>query len=345
MKVGIVSSCVPLVYGGGRNIVDWLHIKLQEYGQQSEVVYVPNTDEADSVLAQMTAFRLMRLQDHFDRIITIRPPAHVVRHPVKVVWFIHHFRLYYDLWGTHYYDMPDTAPWRAQRAAIMRADTTALREAHRVFTNSAVVRQRLQTFNGIASEVLYPPILRPESFHADAYGDEIVCVCRFEAHKRQHLLVEAMTHVRSGVRLRLCGTGTNPEYVQSLQKTISSNGLSEKIIFDNYWISEEEKAQRLAGALAVAYVPYDEDSYGYTTIEAAHASRSTITTSDAGGVLEFVEHGVTGQVVPPRAEALAEAFDQLYADRAMARTLGESASQRLDALGINWEHVIEQLLA
>ena len=80
MRVGLVSSCAPLVYGGGRNIVDWLQIKLQEHGQQSEVIYIPNTDGPDTIMEQMTAFRLLQLEDYFDRVITFRPPSHVVQH-------------------------------------------------------------------------------------------------------------------------------------------------------------------------------------------------------------------------------------------------------------------------
>ncbi len=345
MKVGLVSSCVPLVYGGGRNIVDWLHAKLLENGQQSEIIYIPNTDTPDTILEQMAAFRLLRLDDLFDRIITFRPPAHVVQHPVKVVWFIHHIRMYYDLWNTPYSPMPDTARWRALRAAVMHADTVALLEARTIFSNSRIVGERLLRFNGIGSEVLYPPVLRPESFTCGPYGDEIVCISRLEHHKRQHLLVEAMRYTRTGVHLRLCGSSTSPEYANSLHELVESASLNDKVAIEDRWISEEDKIARFAGALATAYVPLDEDSYGYSTIEAAQARRCTVTLSDAGGVLEFVSDGENGYVLPPDPEALARAFDRLYADRALARAMGESAHEQLQKLNITWERVLERLLA
>ena len=345
MKIGLVSSAVPLVNGGGRFIVDWLREKLEERGHRVEVVFIPTTENPDTVLQQMTAFRLMRLEDHFERVVAFRPPSYMVRHPRKVVWFIHHMRVFYDLWDTPYRGMPDLAPQRALRAAVTRADTAALREAHRVFTNSRVVGERLSRFNGVGSEVLYPPVLRPELFKAGEHGDEIVCVCRVEHHKRQLLLVEAMRHARTPVRLRLCGVGTNPEYVRSLRHAAEEGGAADRVVVEDRWITEEEKAARLEHALAAAYVPFDEDSYGYPTIEAAHALRCTVTASDSGGVAEFVQDGVTGLVAEPEPEAVAAAFDRLYGDRALARRLGASAGARVAELGIEWDTVVAKLLA
>jgi glycosyltransferase involved in cell wall biosynthesis len=345
MKIGLISSCVPLVFGGGRNIVDWLASKLLEHGYRCEVVYIPSSDTPETILQQMAAFRLLELSDSFDRIITFRPPSHIVKHPVKVVWFIHHIRMYYDLWNSPYCPVPDTAPWRALREDIMRADTRALREATRVFANSRIVQQRLAAYNGIDSEVLYPPVWRPEIFRSGEYGDELVYVSRMEHHKRQHLLVDAMRYTKTKVRLRLAGSSTSGPYVQSLREAVEHNGLRDKVTIDDRWISEDEKAANFASALAAAYAAYDEDSYGYPTIEAAHARRCTVTLNDSGGVLEFVEDGVNGRVVAPEPAAIAAVFDELFERRDLARQFGDAAHARLAELGIAWDVVITRLLA
>lgn len=344
-RIGLVSSCVPLISGGYRFIVDWLALQLEARGHQVERIMIPTTDDPASILEQMTAFRLLELDRHFDRVITFRPPSHMVRHRRKVCWFIHHLRFFYDLWDSEYRAFPDTAQTRALRDTIHRADTAALAEAHGLFTNSRVVADRLRTFNGLEGEVLYPPMMRPELFRAGPHGDEIVCVCRMEAHKRQHLLIEAMRHVRTPVRLRLCGSASNDAYVVHLRSLVATHGLEERVTIENRWITEEEKADRLAVSLASAYIPFDEDSYGYSTLEAAHARRCTVTVSDSGGVPEFVRDGVHGLIVAPAAEALAAAFDQLHADRAAAQRMGESAERRVAELGIDWDTVIRKLLA
>ena len=345
MKIGLISTALPLVQGGGRFIGDWLHQKLLEHGHLSEIIYIPYTDELEHILPQMASIRLMKLDDYFERVITIRPPAHMVQHPRKVVWFIHHLRVFYDLWQTPYCPVPDNASGRSMRAAIMAADNVALGEAQKVFTNSRIVGERLRRFNNLDSEVLYPPVLRPDMFRAGDYGEEIVSVCRMEHHKRQHMLIEAMAHTRTSVRLRLCGTSLNPDYILMLHNTARRLGVENRITFEVRWITEEEKAERLEKALASAYLPFDEDSYGYPTIEAAHARRCTVTVSDSGGVSEFVTDGVTGFVTDPHPIAVAHAFDHLYANRAIARRMGAAASERVAELGIDWDTVVTRLLA
>jgi glycosyltransferase involved in cell wall biosynthesis len=203
----------------------------------------------------------------------------------------------------------------------------------------------LRRFNGVESEVLYPPVLRPEMFRASTYGDEIVSVCRIEHHKRQHLLVEALGRTRRPVRLHLCGTSMNPAYVQALRDTARRLGVADRVTIEERWITEEEKADRLENALASAYLPFDEDSYGYPTIEAAHARRCTVTVSDSGGVTEFVRDGVTGVMTDPDPAALADAFDRLHADRAFAARLGGAAEAHVAELRIDWDTVVEKLLA
>jgi glycosyltransferase involved in cell wall biosynthesis len=342
VRVALVSSTIPFVKGGGRFIVEWLHEALTARGHQAETIWIPYVDYPHETLDQMLAFRLLRI-DNADRVITFRPPAHLVQHSNKVVWFIHHLRHFYDLWGTPYRPNPDRAPYRALRDLVRKIDTGALQEARHLFTNSSIVADRLRRFNELSGEVLYPPVAKPERFRAGEYGNEIICICRMEHHKRQHLLIEAMHHVRTPVWLRLCGRSMNPNYVAGLRKAAEAIP-GGRVLIEARWISEEEKADLLATALASAYVPFDEDSYGYPTLEAAHARRCTVTVADAGGVPELVLNDETGLVVEPHPEAVAAAFDRLFMERGTAARLGRAAEARIAALGISWDNVIERLL-
>src|SRR5690606_3859729 len=141
--------------------------------------YLPTLDGPEHVLEQAALFRLMDLSEAGDRLIAFRPPSYVLRHPNKVLWFIHHIRIYYDMWG-HEHAPPPTPANAAVRDALRRLDSRTLSEARRVFTNSQVVSRRLAEFNGVASQPLYPPLYRPERFHNAGYGDEMVAVCRME---------------------------------------------------------------------------------------------------------------------------------------------------------------------
>jgi glycosyltransferase involved in cell wall biosynthesis len=236
--------------------------------------------------------------------------------------------------------MPST---RALRDAVKRIDEVGLSEAGLIFANSQVVADRLKCYNSIEAKVLFPPVQAPERFRCESYGEEIVSVCRIERHKRQHLLVEAMALTVTPVRLRLCGRTQDKDYLADLR--LAAGPAAGRLTIDACWISEEEKIERLAGALAHVYAPFDEDSYGYPTLEAAHASKATVTTTDSGGVTEFVINGVNGLVVPPTAQDLARAFDTLHTDRALARRLGEAARRHVAELGIDWRSVVAALTA
>lgn len=345
MRIALCSTYVPFVHGGARNIVEWLEIMLREAGHEVERIYLPEVDAPDLLFNQMAAFRFIDLTDSADRVICFRPQSHMVRHPNKIVWFIHHLRAFYDLWDTAYRGFPEDAKHNGIRAALFKADTAALLEAKHIFTNSQVVSDRLKRFNGLDSEPLFPPIFRPERFQWRSSNDEIVCICRLEHHKRQHLLVQAVKHCRSPVRLRLCGLSTNEGYLQSLERMIEEDGIGDRVTLEHRWITEDEKAEYLADCLAAAYLPLDEDSYGYPTIEAAHARKPVLTTRDSGGVLEFVETGRTGLVADPTPEAVARAMDRFYLDRKATEAMGAGAAARIDAMRIGWSHVLERLLA
>jgi glycosyltransferase involved in cell wall biosynthesis len=350
MKIALCSSFVPFIKGGARFIVEWLEQNLKAWGHDVERIYLPQVDVPELIFQQIAAYRWIDLTESADRIICIRPPAHHIPHPNKILWFIHHIRYFYDLWGTSYCPIPDNAKWQGVRQALFEADTVAMKEAKHVYTNSQTVANRLKQFNGIDSEVLYPPILNPSAFRYEAQNDEVVYICRIEPHKRQHLLVEAMKYTDTPVKLRLCGTSSGG-YSQCLTDFMCLNDLStgnhseDRVIFENRWISEEEKVNLLATCLAAAYVPLDEDSYGYSSLEASHASKPIITTTDSGGVTELVKDSLNGFVCEPTPQALADAMDRLYLDRKLAKQMGENAHSRISELRIEWPHVIERLLS
>jgi glycosyltransferase involved in cell wall biosynthesis len=345
MKVIIASTIVPFLEGGGTFIVDWLEQMLRQHGHQVDVLKIPFEPHYPDMPAQMLALRLLDVTAHGDRLITIRPPSYLLRHPNKVLWFVHHHRGAYDLWGTPYQDIPDTPEGHAYRHAIVMSDHLAFSEARSIYTNSAVVAKRLKDFNDVDAEVLYPPVLKPQRFHTRKYGDTILYVSRIENHKRQALAVEAMRHTRTPVRLAILGKGVAPDAEENLRRMVEEHGLKDKVQLKIGWIPEEEKIEYLADCLAAIYIPYDEDSYGYPSLEAHHARKAVISTTDAGGTRELIVDGENGFLAEPEPEAIAECMDRLYLNRAMARRMGANGEERIRQLGVTWDRVVEKLLA
>jgi glycosyltransferase involved in cell wall biosynthesis len=345
VKIVLASSYVPFLKGGATSIVEWLETKLVESGHEVESLFLPFVETMDEMLDQMLSYRLLDLTDSADRLIAFRPPAYLLRHPNKVLWFIHHFRAYYDLWDSQYCGHAHNARTRAFRQRLMDTDQVGLTESRRVFTNSRIVSDRLRHFNQVDSEVLYPPVLDPGRFYCERYDPVIVCVCRMEHHKRQHLLVEAMRYTKSPAKLILAGKSHSGSYPRNLKLTVLKYCLQNKVQILDRWISEEEKSRLLSTCAAAAYLPFDEDSYGYPSIEAQHAQKAVLTTPDSGGVLELVEHGVNGWIADPDPQALAAAIDQLVETPGLAERLGQQGPVRMQKLGIHWERVISRLTA
>ncbi|CAN5130401.1 glycosyltransferase family 4 protein [soil metagenome] len=344
MKVILATSTAPFVHGGASLLVEWLETALRERGHEVDTFRIPVDTRSDRLPAQLVGLRLWDFTGHGDRLIAVRTPSYLIKHHSKVVWFLHHHRPAYDLWSTHP-DVADDGAGREFRRMMFASDETALGEAHALFTNSQRVSDRLQSYNGLDSEVLYPPLggdCQPTPGHA---GDYLVYVSRVTPHKRQMLAVEALAHTQTPVRLVIGGSDGGHGESRRIRATIERLGLRDRVDFYDTVVSDAEKNALIAGSLGVVYVPEDEDSYGFVGLEAAAAMKPLVTTSDSGGVLELVDHGVNGLVAEPHPTDLAQAFDALWTDRARAEAMGAANGEKTRALDISWDHVVERLLA
>jgi glycosyltransferase involved in cell wall biosynthesis len=345
MKILVANNCVPFVRGGAEHLAEALTEKLNEFGHQAMLVRIPfRWEPPRKILESMLACRLMRTPN-VDRIIAFKFPAYYLPHDNKFLWLVHQFRQVYDLWGTPYQGMEETAENLAIRRSIIEADNTYLREARKIYTNSATTSDRLARYNQISSTVLYPPLLETKHFRFGETGNYIFCAGRVTASKRQHLLVEAMQHTRTAVRLVIAGKTEDRADAQRIAQLIARHGLSDRVTVIDRFIEEEEKAALFADALGAAYIPFDEDSYGYVTMEAYYSGKPVITTTDSGGILQVVRDGETGYVAEPSAPALAAAMDRLYEDTARARALGQAGYDLVQSMGLTWENVIATLTA
>jgi glycosyltransferase involved in cell wall biosynthesis len=340
----VASTYVPFIEGGGRMIVRDLVRALREREHEVDTIEIPFLSAWDTMLEQMLAIRLMDVSDAADVLVAIRTPSYLLRHPNKRLWFIHHHRGAYDLWDTPYQDIPSTPEGLGTRDAIVAADNLYLREAQRIFTNSQIVADRLREYNDLEGTVLYPPLGEPERFVSGTAEDYVFYPCRITGHKRQQLAVEAAAHLSTDVRVVIAGAPDSPEQLRPLQEFVDQHGLQDRVQLIARWISEEEKAELIAGSIGVLYIPFLEDSYGYVTLEAFHASKPVITCSDSGGTLEIVEDGVNGLIAAPDAPSLAAAMDRLRRDPTTAVAMGERANQTLQIKDISWDRVVSSLL-
>ncbi len=342
-RILVCAVQVPFVRGGAELLVDGLVQALREHGHQVEVVQLPFTWAPDKreIIKGCLAWRLLNLapinERSVDQVICTKFPSYVVRHPHKIVWLVHQHRQAYDWYGTAYSDFTYREEDREVRQVIRRIDRRCLGEARRIFTISRNVSNRLAHYNGLRSSPLYPPSRYHERLRPGPYGDYVLYPGRLDRAKRVHLLLEALVHVHEPLKAVIVGEGPERKALEALVRQL---GLADRVRFAGY-VDDEALVSLYARARCVFYAPVDED-YGFVAPEALHAAKPVVTTEDAGGTLEFVEHRQTGLISPAEAAAIAAHLAELAADAGLAERLGQAGSRRVE--GITWERVVRSLV-
>lgn len=344
MKILIVNNMAPFVWGGAEELATHLKKNLIIAGHQAEILRIPfQWESATCIPSQMMMVRALEIPN-VDHVIALKFPAYYIRHPKKTLWLLHQYRQAYDLFDSNQTNIPDSPMGDNLRAVIRNADNESFQECRNIFTNSSVTQDRLKKYNGFNSEVLFPPINDPEIFVGGQMGDYIFAGGRINNMKRQYLLLEALAQANSTVKLVIAGPPDAPADADKLNAMVKSFNLQDRVVLDLRFLPRETYASYINHAAAVAYIPFDEDSLGYVTMEAATAGKALITTTDSGGILGLVKHEQTGWVAQPNAAALANVMNNVYADTAITNNYGIAAKNHWESFGINWQNTVEKLL-
>jgi glycosyltransferase involved in cell wall biosynthesis len=336
MDVLVCAAQVPYMRGGLEMLVDGLVGALREEGHRAEAVKLPAAWDRARVLDAALAWRMVPLDA--DVVIATNFPSYFARHPRKVLWLAHQHRAAYDGIDQPWSDLGGDEEGLAVQRQLTEWDTRAIGEASPRYTIGRVVSERLARYCGIDSTPLHHPPPLADRIEPGPFGDYVVGVNRLEANKRPDLVVGGMVAARSGVRGVVAGTGSMRD---ALEAAIADGGAAGRVELAGF-VADDDLVGLLAGAQAVLYTPYDED-YGYVTLQAFLAGKPVITTTDAGGVLDWVEHEVTGLVAEPTAESVGAAIDRLAGDPALAARMG--AAGRARAVALDWKTVVSTLLA
>jgi glycosyltransferase involved in cell wall biosynthesis len=343
MKTVLVCAAqAPFIVGGAEILVSELKQNLERRGFRVDVAGVPfKWYPVSEIVRQALAWRLLDVTESngtpIDLVIPTKFPTYLVRHPRKVAWLFHQHREAYDLFGTPYCSFTDSPEDRQVREAIRTMDSAALSECRSIFTISRNVADRLSRYNGLPGTALYPPPHHLGQYRSDSYGDYLFYAGRLDRLKRLDLAVDAMKRVRSGARLKIAGAGP---LQGELRKQIEGLGVSDRVELLGF-VSAEDLVDLYASCRAAYYAPLNED-YGYVTVEAYLSRKPVLTTTDAGGPLEFVTDGESGLVADPTPEAIASAIDRMWTlpQRRLAE-MGEAGRRRVE--DINWDRVIDRL--
>jgi len=343
-SVLICAAQAPFVTGGAEILVEELRRNLERRGLRVDVANVPfKWYPVSELVRQALAWRLLDVTESngtpIDLVIPTKFPSFLVRHPRKVPWLFHQHREAYDLFGTPFSSLTDSAEHTQIRTAIHSMDAAALGECREIFTISKNVAARLSHYNHLPATPLYPPPHHLGRYRTEEYGDFLFYAGRLDRLKRLDLAIDAMARVGSRARLKIAGTGP---LEAELQKQIARMGLEDRVELLGF-VSADDLVDLYARCRAAYYAPLNED-YGYVTVEAFLSRKPVVTTTDAGGPLEFVSDAENGFVAEPTAGAIAAAIDRLWQEPVgRLEEFGEAGLARV--AGISWDHVIDRFVA
>jgi glycosyltransferase involved in cell wall biosynthesis len=345
MKVLVVNNAAPFIRGGAEELADNLVRQLnQTPGVESELMRLPfQWTPSERLIDEVLLHRTLRIYNA-DRVIALKFPAYLVPHEHKTLWLLHQFRQAYDLGGVGQ-GLGDEGRDGVIKQTIRTADEQCFAQCRAIYVNSPTTQDRLARYNNVPSEVLYPPLNDEALFIGGGDGGYIFAGGRIGPGKRQHLLIEAMALLpKLKAKLVVAGPPDSEAYADQLRNLVSDLGLSDRVELHFGFHPRQKIADWVNAARACAYLPYDEDSLGYVTMEAFAAGKGVLTTCDSGGLLELV-NDETGVLVDPDPQSIASGLDRLASRRDQAQKLGRAAKADWDKRSLTWNNTIGRLLS
>jgi glycosyltransferase involved in cell wall biosynthesis len=229
--------------------------------------------------------------------------------------------------------------WTLRHAGALTAITEDCRQ-HALRAGAPAESMHI-VFNGTDLQRFSPP---PDGRPVDPrFGPNMIFACRqLFPRKGIRFLIEAAAQLKPrfpALKVVVAGDGfERPE----LERLAASLGIEDDVTFLG-WVPNCDLPPYYRAA-AVSVIPSLEEGFGIPAAEAM-GCETAVVASDAGGLPEVVEHGVTGLVVP-RGDptALAAAIGELLANPARRRAMGQAGRQRVLRL-FDWDRTAEQFEA
>lgn len=253
------------------------------------------------------------------------------------------------------HSMEPLRPWKADQLGsgyLLSSwiEKTGVETADRVIAVSAQMREDILRHFAVdpAKVVVIHNGIDPERFRRTERRDAlerrsvrspyVLFVGRITDQKGIFHLLEAARKLPPEVQVVLCAAAPDtPEIEQRLRRAVAEQP-------NVLWIGEMvplEDVVQLYSHAAVFACPSVYEPFGLINLEAM-ACETPVVASAVGGILEVVEDGRTGLLVPPaRSDDLAAAIRRVLDDAAFARALGQAGRRRVEA-HFSWASVAER---
>lgn len=147
-----------------------------------------------------------------------------------------------------------------------------------------------------------------------------------------------------GAELSVVGKGFSGEE-ELLRRVVKAEGLDRSLKYLG-WLEGDELRRRQQEA-QLAIFPYEDTLMNRakcsTRLVQLMASGLPIVATDVGQNREYIEHGLSGWLVPPNdSQAFAEGVVSLLQDEQLRRILGQRARERILTM-FSWHNLVEEV--
>ena len=253
------------------------------------------------------------------------------------------------------HSMEPLRPWKADQLGSgylvsSWIEKTAVEAAHRVIAVSAKMREDILAHfdadparvvvihNGIDPDLFRRTERRDALERLGVRAPYVLFVGRITDQKGIFHLLEASRRLPAGVQVVLCASAPDtPEIEERLRGAVA--GMPHV-----RWVNEMvpvDVVTQLYSHAAVFACPSVYEPFGLINLEAM-ACETAVVASAVGGIVEVVEDGKTGILVPPsQPDALAAAITQVLANPERAREMGRAGRRRVEAQ-FSWTSIAER---
>jgi glycogen synthase len=253
------------------------------------------------------------------------------------------------------HSMEPLRPWKADQLGSgylvsSWIEKTAVESAHRVIAVSHKMREDILAHfgadparvvvihNGIDPELFKRTTARDALDRLGVRAPYVLFVGRITDQKGIFHLLEAAKALPAGVQVVVCASAPDtPEIEERLRRAVAGQP-------NVKWINEMVPVSvvtQLYSHTAVFCCPSVYEPFGLINLEAM-ACEAPVVASAVGGILEVVEDGKTGLLVPPaQPAALAEALVRVLHSPDLARDMGKAGRRRVEEK-FSWASVAER---
>jgi glycogen synthase len=242
------------------------------------------------------------------------------------------------------HSMEPLRPWKADQLGTgyllsTWIEKTVVEAADRVIAVSAKMREDILQHFGVdpARVVVIHNGIDPARYRRTAARDAldrlairepfVLFVGRITDQKGIFDLLDAAATLPPGTQVVLCASAPDtPEIEERLRRRVAGRA---NLRWIGHMLPVEDVIQLYSHA-AVFCCPSVYEPFGLINLEAM-ACETPVVASAVGGILEVVEDGVTGLLVPPRRpDRLGEALTALLTDRERGRAMGKAGRARVE---------------